>query len=89
MHCVHPRTYMPPLSMLTYSNIAFLLSFSESLDRRLLYSVSQLPVKEFRELSISLGIDCWHWLIASREDLEYRVCERRVLLFSCIMTQDF
>lgn len=43
------------------------------LDRTLLFSVSNLPVLEFTELSIAIGIDCWHWLIASRPDLEYRV----------------
>ncbi len=43
------------------------------LDRTLLFSVCQLPVIEFTELIISIGIDCWHWLIAARPDLEYRV----------------
>ncbi len=43
------------------------------LDRTLLYSLSQLPVKQFSEVVISIAVGCWQWLIASRPDLEYRV----------------
>ena len=55
------------------SNRGPILHVSGFLDRTLLFSVCQLPVLEFTELSISISIDCWHWLIANRPDLEYRV----------------
>ena len=59
--------------------IIIIIFFSE-LDRTLLYSVCQLPVKDFKEISIAIGVDCWQWLISRRPDLEYRVKGRHMLV---------
>ena len=54
------------------------LSVSTEVDRTLLYSLCQLPVKQFTELAIAIAVDCWQWLIASRPDLEYMVKGRTI-----------
>ena len=49
------------------------LSYISGIDRPLLYSISQLPVKKFNEVPISVAIECWQWLLTNRPDLEYPV----------------
>ena len=46
------------------------------IDRHLLYSITQLPVKKFKEVPISVAIECWQWLLTNRPDLEYPVCPK-------------
>ena len=48
-------------------------SLPPGIDRHLLFSISQLPVKNFKEVSISVAIECWQWLLTNRPDLEYPV----------------
>ena len=45
----------------------------QGLDRSLLYSISQLPVRVFTEVAIATAVDCWNWLLTKRPDLEYPV----------------
>lgn len=43
------------------------------MERSLLYTICQLPVRTFTEVAIATAISCWNWLLVARSDLEYPV----------------
>ena len=61
----------------------------KGLDRSLLYSISQLPVRVFTEVAIATAVDCWNWLLTKRPDLEYpvSVCICVCMCATCILNQ--
>ena len=43
------------------------------IERSLLYTVVQVPVREFSAPGIRQALGCWQWLLTKRPDLEYLV----------------
>ena len=43
------------------------------IERSLLYTVSQVPIREFSAAALSVAVGCWQWLLTKRPDLEYPV----------------
>ena len=43
------------------------------IERSLLYTVSQVPIRRFSAAALSVAVGCWQWLLTKRPDLEYPV----------------
>ena len=43
------------------------------IERSLLYTVSQVPIRKFSAAALSVAVGCWQWLLTKRPDLEYPV----------------